>query len=193
MILAISTLGLAVLSEGATPPVGWGSRSPLPKSPPGRPSVSPATGTSCVVFMPALKALNRIVQAMWEDMDHELDFYSLEGGFSDLVDPRVKATIQKRTIQILADWSLHPQDRVMVIDLFEIFPPHRGRGHGRETVQRMENFAALNKAKAILLQAAQIDVLHSLPFWEKMGYHEINPHKNVYGDVVMIKVLGRSS
>jgi len=80
-------------------------------------------------------------------------------------------------------------DRVFAWHSLYLQPDVRGKGLGRTTVARIEDMLRKDGVKAILLQAGNLDELHSLPFWTRLGYAEWPLEYGYYDDRILWKRL----
>ena len=102
------------------------------------------------------------------------------------------ATTQDAHAIILDAWTSfggRSDDRVFVWHELYLQRDVRGKGFGRATVARIEDMLRKDGVKAILLQAGNLDELHSLPFWTRLGYEEWPLEYGYYGDRILWKRL----
>jgi GNAT superfamily N-acetyltransferase len=128
-------------------------------------------------FASAAGALTDLIVGLMDDA--YLSFWDLDDeGFNDEI------------VAYLDGLDIRPDDVVFLWHQMDIAPKLRGKGLGRAVVARVEAMARRAGAVAILGQAGQLDVEHSLGFWQKMpGYAFVAGDYGIYDDRIFVRKL----
>jgi GNAT superfamily N-acetyltransferase len=139
-------------------------------------------------FGPARQALLGLADPFFADRVY--DFFGVEEPGEGEGDwDRAERELEVAADEVLAGIDLGSDDLVFEWNELLVARQRRGSGLGRELVQRVERTIRERGARAIFLQAGDIDDRHSLGFWRKMGYSEFTGDYGYYDDRLLYKVL----
>jgi GNAT superfamily N-acetyltransferase len=139
-------------------------------------------------FGPAREALIGLADPFLEERIY--DFFDVEEPDDRGEDTeRAERELERAVDEVLAGIGLEPDDLVFEWNELIVTRQRRGAGLGRNIVQRVERTTRGRGARAIFLQAGNIDDRHSLEFWRKMGYSEFVGEYGYYDDRLLYKVL----
>jgi GNAT superfamily N-acetyltransferase len=117
------------------------------------------------------------------------DYWGFLGLDRDMYEEIPDKVVNKAVLDAWKSLGGRPKDRVFAWNSLYLQPGARGKGLGRATVARIEDMLRKDGVKAILLQASNLDELHSLPFWTRLGYKEWPGDYGYYNDRILWKRL----